>query len=155
MQVKYSQILLSIIRFPKRWIIYCLLLAITLQSATQGVVLCFEGDGRIEVEFGSKWECCQAFKWAAKESSTFISSEQDYKDYNSSCGICVDVPLYITAEKKHNTESINSDQFTPLLHKFSYDSAIHINQSSLKNYSPSIPTTSFYISTIQTVILQI
>lgn len=151
MQIRHTKILSNTIRFSKSWIVYCLLFAMAIQSSSPGVVLCFENDGHIEVEFGSNGECCQPFNETTQKTLTFISSEQDS---NGHCGICVDVPLYITSEKKHNTATIVLDQLVSLLQTSSYSTTL-IDQSTLRNTSPLISTTAFHISTIQTVILQV
>ncbi|MGR3319784.1 MAG: hypothetical protein ACUZ8O_15060 [Candidatus Anammoxibacter sp.] len=125
------------------------------QSLCPGVVLCFEDDGHIVVEFGSNGECCQGFNETTQKSFIFISSEQDC---DSHCGICVDVPLYIKAEKKHNDESIALDQLTSLLQTASYFTAVttsFLDQPTSRSTFHTVFTTAFHISTIQTVILRV
>ncbi|MGR3177294.1 MAG: hypothetical protein ACUZ8E_04490 [Candidatus Anammoxibacter sp.] len=125
----------------------------TVLSLSPGVVLCFENDGHIEVEFGLNGECCLPFNEALQKPFTFISSEQDC---NSFCEICVDVPLYITAERKHNDESIVLDLLVSLLQTASYSTAVttlFFDQPTLRNPFHTVSITAFHVSTIQTVIL--
>lgn len=149
MKIKSDKNLLKIIFFSKRLIIICLLFCIIAQSFPQGIVLCFEDDGRFEVEFGSKEQCCQAFNESSRNASSIIFSEQDY---NSHCGTCLDVVLCITAEKNRKSKSFILDQLVSLLQKSSYF-VILFDKSTLKNSFLVIPTTAFHIATTQTVIL--
>ncbi|MGR3218378.1 MAG: hypothetical protein ACUZ8H_00990 [Candidatus Anammoxibacter sp.] len=123
-------------------------------SLSPGVVLCFEKDGHIEVEFGSNGECCPSFNETMQKACRFISAKQDC---DSHCGICVDVPLFIKAAKKHNTESSIHDQLISLLQTPSYPTAsttTFLGQLVLRSaLLPTVSTTAFHISTIQTVIL--
>jgi len=151
LQINSSKTILNSIRLPKHWFAFCLLIAITVQSLTPGVVLCFEDDGHLEVEFGSNGECCQPFDGNAIKSSSFISNE---RVCHSSCGLCVDIPLYISAEKKHNSKSLELDHLIALLHSSLCTASFIDNTTSINSFQ-SIPTTVYLISTIQTVILQV
>lgn len=151
MKKKSLKILLNGIGFAKKGILLCLLFCIFVQSFPQGIVLCFENDGHMDVEFGSKNEFYQTFDNDFQESFTFISEE---KDCNKACGICVDVPLYIAAEKIDNSKSIVLDQLILLLKSLPYLTTLTY-LSALKNTFNLIPTTAFHISTTQTVILQV
>ncbi len=152
MQINLLEIISSTIRLPKHWIVYCLLFAITIQSLTSGVVLCFENDGHIVVEFGSNEKCCSSFYETSQKTPNVISIDQDF---NSSCGTCFDVPLYISAEKKNNYESIDRDFLLTLVQTSSTSSTSFISPQTLKTPFHPILTTSFHISTIQTAILQV
>lgn len=155
MLIRHNKILSNIIRFSKNWIVYCLLFTITAQSLSTGVVLCFENDGRMEVESGSDGKCCQTFNKIFQKSFTFISNEQDS---DNSCGICVDVPLYITAEKKHSSEptSLKLKQFISTLYASSLSYAALIEKSCPKtSFSLLIFRNISPITSLQSVILQV
>ena len=154
MRIKRTKILSNTILFSKSRIVCCLLFAITIQSLTPGVVLCFENDGHIEVEFESNRKCCKAFNEPFQKSFTFIFSEQRF---NNSGDICEDIPLYITAEKKHNTEQELLNAFVSALNALSssfYDT--HIEKSfPTASFNFLIPINISPITSLQTVILQV
>lgn len=153
MKINLSRIISNSIKFPKHWIVYCLLFAITIQSLTPGVVLCLEDDGHIEVEFTLEGACCQDFKWSSQETLTFISSQQNNE---ADCGICVDIPLAITAEKKHDTEqkplnNLISAQYATAI---SYDP--HVKKTLLgESFILSISRNTSHVTYLQTIIIQV
>ena len=137
--------------FFKRCLVYCLLFAVIVQSSNFGVVLCFERDGGVEIEFGSNEQCCQPFNRDLEESSIFVS-KGDYG--NNHCGICVDFPLYITAKKSNCSGSVVLEKLIVQLQTQSY-SIVHIDQSLTSSRFSILSSTGYCTPAFQTVVQQV
>ena len=152
-EIKFFNNLLNSTSFTKRWIVCCLLFAVTVQTLCHGVVLCFEEDGRIEIEFnsGADGKCCLPSNDKAVGSSFPILSRIESED---SCGLCIDVPLFIKAEKSNWAGFLTFGQLVSFLNvsQCLYDV---FDCADTWKVLPPISLVVFHISTTQTVILQV
>ena len=152
MQNSFFKFVTNIFYVHKRLVLICLLICFVMQSLTTGIVLCFGDDGHVELEVGLKGECCQTSKDAAQDPITFLLGEHDS---NTCCGICNDIPLYITSEKKHNSNVRYSFKFSISLLPLVFSCGATGNESqrkvTFKYFSPS----AFHISRMHTTILQV
>jgi len=149
--VKSLNTLIKSDSFTKQWLVYCLLFAVTVQTLCHGVVLCFEEDGRVEIELNSGRKCCLSFNDKSDGPSFPIISEKGCDD---SCGLCIDVPLFISAEKSNGAGFLTLDRLISFLNVSPYLYNVFKHTDTWKN-SPFISPVAYHISTAQTVILQV
>ena len=152
-EIKFLNNLLRSTSFTKRWIVCCLLFAVTVQTLCHGVVLCFEEDGRVEIEYsaGVGRKCCPPLNDKLDGTSFPVLSENRRDD---SCGLCTDVSLFISAEKCHWSDFLTLDRLVSFLNVSPclYDVFVCTDTGKVPH---SISRVAFHITTTQTVILQV
>jgi len=152
MKIILSQTILSSIRLPKHWFVYCLLFAITAQSLAPGVVLYFENCDDTEVDFCLKEKCCSL---SESSGQLFHSFDLKAESLDDSCKKCVEIPLYKSLNQRNSTEENLVNLLSLALSASSCSTVSHIEKFSTKRKFQLTPENNSYLLSFQTVILQV
>ncbi len=149
MLIKLFKILRSKVSgFSGQCLVYCLLLAITVQSLAPGVVFCFENGESNSLNLCLEAKCCSTSEGRA---TIFRGSNFNLPQSNNSCETCVIVPFYKSVIQKNGSENI-PENITILVLSIYYK-ASKVAKSSRNQTFQLTPSTNSCLSSLQTVVL--